>query len=112
MDNERKVRNFLMQLGCRITLKGFRYLLEAVKLTCRDEEAIFNLSTNVFAKVSEKYGTTNDNIERDIHTVLINAWNSDAGAIQNIAVKKTKHAPTVKEFVGIITNHLKFSDQA
>lgn len=109
MENERKLRDFLMKIGCRVTLKGFRYLMETIKVASEDDTAIFNLTTNVYPKVAKKFNATSDNIVRDIHTVIINAWSNDAEAIQDLYFSKSKYAPTVKEFIGVLVSHLKFA---
>ena len=108
MLNAPDAENLLLSIGCKATLKGFRYLYESVLLAYENDEAIFNLSNNIFPKVCEKYAATYYSVERDMRTVIKNTWNEYEEALQNISLTTLKSQPTIKDFIGIVVQHLRY----
>lgn len=60
---ENKIRNYiyneLSKLNFKKETKGFRYLSEAIYLSIADENAIENLSKNVFPMIAKKFNAKN-----------------------------------------------------
>lgn len=57
--NEKKVKKFILdelkQFNFKFYAKGFKYLTETIYICILNEDALENLSKNVFPKIAEKY---------------------------------------------------------
>lgn len=110
MHNALNAENLLLSIGGKATLKGFRYLNESILLAYENDDAIYNLSNNIFPKVCEKFEASYESVERNMRTVIKNTWNEYEEALQSISLTKLKSQPTVKDFIGIVVKHLKYKD--
>ena len=67
MDSNKTIQVLLMEFDFKIHLKGFKYLIDSIKLY--DEEKEITLQ-EVYTQIGKKYKTTNTAIDRNLRTVI------------------------------------------
>lgn len=96
--------NELSKLNFKKETKGFKYLNEAIFLSIIDENAMENLSVNIFPKIAEKYHTkTEQNVKWCINGAIDTMYyNTDIKLLcQYFKLEKYKK-PTAKYIIYFI----------
>lgn len=109
MKNEKEIARLLIELGCPICHKGFRYMCDTLKVLLGNEDAIFNLSSTAYPAVARKYQSNKDCVEQNLRTMIKKCWSQQPEKLQSIALATLKYPPTIKEFLSILLVHLKYS---
>ena len=71
------IKSILNKLGFQAKHIGFHYLREVIEFVQENNGAVVSLSSTIYPKLAQKYGTSSNNIERNIR-------NSIKGAVENI----------------------------
>ena len=67
---EQRCTEFLYALGSNESFKGFRFLRKALLTLVQEPDLIDELTTKVFPRVAEAYGTNCKNVDRNIRTCI------------------------------------------
>lgn len=98
----------LRKLNFKASLLGYRFLIEALKITINDPDAIYNITNNVYTRTARIFSTSLENVERNIRSAIENALNRcDAGVLEEMfgyTMDNRKGKPTNKEFIAMITD--------
>lgn len=106
----------LGQLGMRSTLRGYEYLAWAATLVGKNESRLYTLGERVYAPIAEKYGATQQNVERLIrHAVesAVDAARADAlyGFFGN-TIDPTRGKPTNAQMIGMLAQKIRARETA
>ena len=102
-----KSRALLLRLGIRSTLKGFYFLLYALKLCLSNDEYLLSVYKTLYVDVATHFGTSRDNVEHCIRTAISNCWyKGNRKLLINITGYELKQKPANGEFIDILYNHL------
>lgn len=104
----KQVGLFLTRVGMFPNLKGFAYLLSAVKEVLNDPFIIHSITKRLYPKVAEKFNTTPVSVERNIRNAIEIACNKGklylvANAYYNANFTKYEK-PTNGEFIAFLVS--------
>lgn len=68
------ISDSLQKFGISEDLRGYDYLVYAIRLVIEDRNRIFAICKEVYISVAEKYGTTATRAERCIRTAIQNGY--------------------------------------
>ncbi len=96
--------NELSKLNFKKETKGFKYLNEAIFLSIIDENAMENLSVNIFPKIAEKYHTkTEQNVKWCINGAIDTMYyNTDIKLLCKYFQLEKYKKPTAKYIIYFI----------
>lgn len=102
------VSTFLIKIGMFPNLKGFSYLISAVKEVVENPLIIHSITKALYPKVAEKYNTTVVSVERNIRNAIEIACNKGkfytvANAYYNGNFTKYEK-PTNGEFIAFLSS--------
>ena len=90
-----QTKHTLENLGITRKYKGYYYLSDAVEIVNINETALLNVGKQIYSPISIKYNCNSRTIERNIRTVILNAWKDNKYQIENImGVKLTSPPPS------------------
>ena len=102
-----KSRALLLKLGIRSTLKGFHFLLYALKLCLSDGEYLLSVYKTLYVDVAAYFNTSRDNVEHCIRTAISNCWyRGNREFLISITGYELKQKPANGEFIDILYNYL------
>ena len=102
-----QTKHTLENLGITRKYKGFYYLSDAVEIVNLNETTLLNVGKQIYSPISLKYSCNSRTIERNIRTVILNAWKNNKYQIENIMGVKLTSPPTVTEFIDGLAYYVK-----
>ncbi len=78
------IKNILMDLGIQQHLKGYKYIIEAIKLMYENEAAILGITKIIYPGVAKKCDSTWLRVERSIRHAIENGMKGNETAYRNI----------------------------
>jgi two-component system response regulator (stage 0 sporulation protein A) len=70
MTPEKKVSKLLYDLMLPPSYKGYRYMKDAILMLCDDDYVCTSFTKNIYPVIAEKYGSTSQNIEKNIRSAV------------------------------------------
>lgn len=70
MTPEKKVSKLLYDLMLPPSYKGYRYMKDAILMLCDDDCVCTSFTKNIYPVIAEKYGSTSQNIEKNIRSAV------------------------------------------
>lgn len=67
---EIKIEKYLLSKGIQPQLKGFRYLVEAIKICQKKPEALYGMTTIIYPKIASMYKDSYSKTERAIRHAI------------------------------------------
>jgi len=109
-----KITEILKDMNLVKGKKGYRYIVEAVVLSYKNEKYLYHKSTLLYPKLAEIYGETSTGVEKAIRDSIQNAWKEvDKKAIKKkygkLGEKRLK-GPSNSEFLCAVVGFLKLED--
>ena len=102
-----QTKHTLENLGITRKYKGYYYLSDTVEIVNINETALLNVGKQIYSPISLKYNCNIRTIERNIRTVILNAWKNNKYQIENIMGVKLTSPPTVTEFIDSLAYYAK-----
>ena len=69
-----QVDKCLLDLGVPERLIGYLYLREAIREVVKDPGLVFKITTDLYPRVAEAFGTTKSRLERAIRSAIETGW--------------------------------------
>ena len=66
----RDISTVLFQLGIKASLKGYKYLRSAIKITIEDPSAVERITKMIYPTVAREYGSTSTRVERSMRSAI------------------------------------------
>lgn len=111
---ERFIANMLHEIGIPANIRGYRYLLEAVKLAAQNPDAVSSMEESVYTPVADCFCTTPSKVRSAIRRAIEIGWDrGDLDALQayfGYSVSNTKGMPTNSEFIALIAERVRHSE--
>lgn len=102
-----RTRALLLDLGIRSTIRGFHFLLYALKLCLQNEDYLLSVYKDLYVDVAIRFGTTRDNVEHCVRTAVSSCWyKGNRNLLNRITGYELKHKPANGEFIDILYNYL------
>ena len=77
---ENKIKSLVLKVGIDPALKGYDYLVEAVRLCYEDKSYIHSITKTLYPSVAKKFNTTPSRVERAMrHAVSSSSANNPDG---------------------------------
>ena len=71
---DEQIGMIFLTLGIPASVKGFRYLREAIKLTISEPNAMTPITKRLYPAIAERYGVSAASVERSIRHAISIAW--------------------------------------
>lgn len=94
-----RIQEHLWRLGVGIHLKGYKMTIEAVSLALEDEDRLQCAQDFLFKPIAVRFGCDYRCVERNIRTVIDNAWRCNSAYLSHLAGFQLDAPPTVIEFL-------------
>lgn len=76
-DIENCIKKMLFNLGFFAHFRGFRYIVDAIKIVLENPDAIYSVTKTVYPVIAEKHGRGLASIERSIRNAVETAYDND-----------------------------------
>lgn len=107
---ESAIANHLSELGVPSHIYGYRFLLEAIKVTVEDVDAVSKVTKNIFAPMAEKFNITLQRVSAEISRAIQIAF--DRGRLETL-LNDNKLNPDVKpksqEFISMVAKKIRLA---
>lgn len=107
------ISNKLNQIGVPASLKGYRYMITAVKEVLKDETVLEGVTKILYPGVAKIHNSTPQRVEKAIRHAIEVAWtrNGDSELREEFqyAMNSEKNRPTNSEFIAILSQKIKIS---
>lgn len=107
------ISNKLNQIGVPASLKGYRYMITAVKEVLKDETVLEGVTKILYPGVAKIHNSTPQRVEKAIRHAIEVAWtrNGDSKLKEEFqyAMNAEKDRPTNSEFIAILSQNIKIS---
>ncbi len=98
------IRNVIHNLGVASNLKGYNYLIEAIKITLRNN--IYN-TNDIYREISKKYNVSINSIEHAIRkSISISFDIGDINLIHNIFGYSIRDIPTNTQYILMVSEYI------
>lgn len=105
------VTDVLHRLGIPASIKGYRYLRDAVLMACDDFGVLDCVTKSLYPKLADRYNTTVSRVERSIRHAIEVGWErGDINALHEYfgyTVSMSKGKPTNSEFISIVADSIR-----
>jgi two-component system response regulator (stage 0 sporulation protein A) len=95
-----EIEKYLMGKGFYPSLKGFDYIVEAVKLIREDRDYKLYITKKLYPKIAEMFNDTKSKVERAIRHAInragLNYTNSEFIAIAEVETRESKNEKNKK----------------
>ena len=114
---EALVSETIHDIGIPASVKGYRYLREAILLSMKDKSLINTVTKGLYPKIAASYKTTPACVERSIRHAIEIAWDrcDNSEVLQRVfgcTVSSERGKPTNREFIALVAESLGFQSAA
>ena len=107
---EVRVTTILHEIGVPASIKGYRYLREAIVIAVKDMDVLSAITGELYPQVAKTFQTTPSRVERAIrHAIEVAFDRGDLDTIQRFfgyTVSFNKGKPTNGEFISLIADNI------
>lgn len=107
------ISKYLNEVGVPPSLKGYRYIITAVKEVLRDEIVLEGITKVLYPNVAKIHNSTPQRVEKAIRHAIEVAWSrNDASKLKEefkYATTSGRTRPTNSEFIAILSQYIKLS---
>ena len=97
------VERLLDTLGVSRRYLGYTLAADAVCLALSDAQQLLGVRRGLLRSVAERHQCSCLQAERNLRTVIQHAWQVNADGVRKLAAYPLPQAPTVTEFIEILT---------
>lgn len=110
---KQKITRILVSFGISPRMKGYHYIRSALINEFFDRSCLKNITKELYPKIANEYGTSPQNVERDIRYAIDTAWkNRNSISYDFISLDKInslESKPTNFEFIAFISDILRIA---
>ena len=110
VDLERTIMENLRDAGIPVSLRGYRYLITAIKEVLDDETMLEGITKILYPEIAKQHRTTPQRVEKGIRHAIECGWKRD---IKNVirdefsqTLKEGQIRPTNSEFIAVMAQHI------
>ena len=107
---DEKISNIFISIGIPANIKGYQFLIEAVKLAVEEPDIIGSITKKLYPTIAERFETSSSKVERGMRHAIEVAWNR--GKIENInalfglKIYNSNEKPTNGELIALIADKM------
>ncbi len=109
-DLERTIMESLRNAGIPASLRGYRYLMTAIKEVMDDETMLDGITKILYPQIAKQHRTTPQRVEKGIRHAIECGWKRDvSNVIRNEfrqTLKEGQIRPTNSEFIAVMAQHV------
>lgn len=113
MSMEHLIANMLHDNGIPVNIRGYRYLLEAVKIAVQNLNAVHSMGESIYTPVADRFHVTPSQVRSGIQRAIEIGWDrGDLDTLQSFwgyTVSNTKGMPTNAEFIALTAERVQQS---
>ena len=79
----KNITNYVVGLGIRPTTKGFRYIIDAIAISLKDDKVKLNMYKDIYSAIAKKYKDKPSNVERAMRHAIENCNDKEKKAMSN-----------------------------
>lgn len=98
-DIEKSIKKMLLNLGIFANFRGFRYIVDAVRIVLENPESIYSVTKKVYPAVAKLHGRGTASIEHSIRTAIETAYDNDTEGKFADFLGYMAQKPTNSEFI-------------
>ena len=104
-----KIKNFLLRIGAKPSVKGFEYCVRILELGMDDPRTLKNLKSGAFLTVAKEFDVKVTNVDRHIRRVIDNIFDDmNDEAMKFFANLDYRNGnPTVKTFLTYVVDNFR-----
>lgn len=107
------VSRHLIEIGMPPSLKGYRYIITAIKEVLKDETVLEGITKILYPSVAKSHNSTPQRVEKAMRHAIEVAWSRNADSKLKEEFKYSTSAgktrPTNSEFIAILSQYIKMS---
>ena len=100
------IQKLLLRLGATKNYVGFRYIVDAIRLSLEDSQRLLLITKHIYPAVAAHYHTKWMCVEKNIRTIVDVIWRTNPSLLQQIAGYHLKEKPSASQFIAILTAYL------
>lgn len=105
-----KVELTLHRLQISGSLRGYRYLVDAIVATAKDPDSTVLITKCLYPDIAKKYHTTRECVERSIRHAIARVWElSGASDLESITQVYLRQKPSNTQFIDLIASTIRYS---
>lgn len=110
-----RITQIMRDVGVPAHIKGYQYMRDAIIMAIKDREIISAVTKRLYPELAKNHKTTPSRVERAIRHAIEVAWNR--GKVDTIndlfgyTINTRKGKPTNSEFIALVADTLRLSDQ-
>ncbi len=90
---------FLIKAGLTSKYVGFKYLVDAIELTAKDNTYLEKVTSRLYPMIADKYNSNWHTVERNMRLLVEKAWDLNAKEVLKEAGYKMDFRPYTREFI-------------
>lgn len=110
-DEEMFIHQIIAELGIPTHIGGYNYTITAVLLCMEDSKYADQITKLLYPKITEKYGTTGNRVERAIRHAIETVWTEGNETFRNkmfsYSIPANKSRPANSHFITTLTEYVK-----
>lgn len=110
---EALISNKLNQIGIPASLKGYRYMITAIKEVLKDETMLDGITKVLYPGVAKKHNSTPQRVEKAIRHAIEVAWMRNDGCKLKEQFEYSANSgrirPTNSEFIAVLSQNIKMT---
>lgn len=102
-----KIENYLVRLGAKRTLSGFKCLVETIYMYSLNPN--LRLYEDIYRTVANMFGYRLQNVERNMRTVIENLYDNPKSSVYDLLdcdISTKTACPTLKSFIDIVIHNI------
>ena len=107
---ERTIMETLREVGIPVSLRGYRYLMTAIKEVLEDETMLEGITKILYPEIAKQHKTTPQRVEKGIRHAIECGWKRDIkSTVRNEfrgTLKEGQLRPTNSEFIAVMVQHI------
>ena len=105
-DVEQAATGIIRRMGISLKMKGYYFLRTAVACAIETPDLIYNITTELYDKVAEIHNTNRLNVERNIRTVIENAYDRTPELLLEF-FPYTVNKPSNSDVIALIVDNIR-----
>ena len=110
VDILKRTTYLLLQCGFQASQNGYRYLREAVLITCQDEDVVTSVTKLLYPEIAKRFKVSDKQVERAIRNSIETAWTKgNQEVLQEIFqmyYEKSNTRPTNTEVIKVLRDRI------
>lgn len=100
------IQDVLRVLGIGKRFIGYAIIAQAVPLAVEDETRLYCVSKRLYPLVAEQVPCSMSTMERNIRTVIEEAWKNNRPFLNHLAGYELSQPPSAKQFLDILVTYI------